>query len=118
MPKQTIEQIIYDFREGRLTEQNLRETLREPTSVSQTRQDLLYLQAIKTSITSSVIGMRIVENGEISDGPEDPKEWPYQTVLEAVRDGWRIIKFPELALLLDEKKTYGLGCEFILEKWS
>lgn len=114
MEKQTIEQIIDDFREGKLTEQRLRELY----SGSKSRQDLLYLQAIKTSITSPVIGMRIVENGEISDGPENPKDWPYQTILEAVRDGWRIIKFPELALLLDEKKTYGLGCEFILEKWS
>lgn len=114
MGKQTIEQIINDFRAGKLTEQSLREL----NSDSKSCQDLLYLQAIKTSITSSVIGMRIVENGEISDGPEDPKDWPYQTVLEALRDGWRVIKFPELALLLDEKKTYGLGCEFILEKWS
>ena len=33
-------------------------------------------------------------------------------------DGWRIVKFPELAILLDDRRTYGLGCEFILEKWG
>jgi hypothetical protein len=33
-------------------------------------------------------------------------------------DGWRIIKFPEMALLLDEKRTYGFGWEFVLEKWG
>ncbi len=31
-------------------------------------------------------------------------------------DGWRVIKFPEMALLLQEDQTIGLGCEFILEK--
>ena len=57
-----------------------------------------------------------VVNGEILDPPDNPEDWPYATVSDAIRDGWRVVKFPELALLLDEDKTYGLGCEFILEK--
>ncbi len=79
-------------------------------------QDVLYLHASMNSLISVVLAMRIVENGEISDGPEDPNDWPYQSVLEAVRDGWRIIKFPELALMMDESRTYSLGFEFILER--
>ena len=31
-------------------------------------------------------------------------------------DGWRVVKFPELALMMDESRTYGLGFEFILER--
>ena len=61
--------------------------------------------------------MRILQNGKLSDGPRNPEEWPYKTVLDAILDGWRVIKFPEMVLLLDDKRTYGLGCEFILEKW-
>ena len=53
----------------------------------------------------------------MSDGPEDPDDWPYKTVLEAVRDGWRIIKLPELALAMDDSRTYGLGHEFVLERY-
>ena len=79
-------------------------------------QRLLYLQTTTTSTSSEVIGMSIVEAGEISEGPDDEDEWPYNSVLEAMNDGWRVIKFPELALLLQEDKTIGLGCEFILEK--
>ena len=82
------------------------------------RQDLLYLQANTSSPAAAGVGMRIIENGEISDGPDDPDLWPYQTVLDAMRDGWRIMKFPELALSLDESRTYGLGYEFILERYS
>ena len=36
--------------------------------------------------------------------------------LDAIRDGWRIIEFPNLALLLDESRTYAYGAEFVLEK--
>ena len=62
--------------------------------------------------------MALVENGEIVDVADDPGEWPYQTVLEAIRDGWRIVQFPNAALALDTGRTYGLGAEFILERLS
>ena len=42
------------------------------------RQDLLYLQADKNSITAPVVGMKILEDGVLTDGPEDPDEWPLQ----------------------------------------
>jgi len=80
------------------------------------QQDLLFLQAEKTSITAPVRGMRILVDGELSDGPENPEEWPYKTVLDAITDGWRVIKFPELALMLDPERSYGMGCDFVLEK--
>ena len=60
--------------------------------------------------------MALVENGWILEAPENPAEWPYNSVISAIDDGWRVIKFPEMALLLQEDKTFGLGCEFILEK--
>ena len=79
-------------------------------------QNLLYLQTNGTSLDSDVLGMTLVENGQMADVSEDSKDWPYQSVLEAIRDGWRVVQFPNLALLMDESRTYGLGCEFILEK--
>ena len=59
-----------------------------------------------------------VEDGEIREGPANVEEWPYRSPLEAIRDGWRVIQFPNMALMLDESHTYGLGCEFILERWG
>jgi|TARA_B100001750_G_scaffold241305_1_gene252503 hypothetical protein len=81
-------------------------------------QDILYLHTRVNSLTSDILAMRIVTNGHISDAPENPDDWPYQSVLEAIRDGWRVIKFPELALMMDESRTYGLGFEFILERYG
>ena len=44
--------------------------------------------------------------------------WRYETVIDAINDGWRVISFPNMALSLDENRTYGLGFEFVLEKWN
>ena len=112
-----VERCIDELGQGRLTEQGLHRVTEVLDRAKPRLQQLLYLQADASSLGSSVVGMRIVENGEMSDGPSDPDDWPYQTVLDAVRDGWRIIKFPEMALMLDEERAYGLGCEFILERY-
>ncbi|MSR81646.1 MAG: hypothetical protein EXS58_01810 [Candidatus Latescibacteria bacterium] len=81
-------------------------------------QQLLYLQVSNTGVGSQVIGISLVAEGKMQELPPDPAQWPYQTVLEAMANGWRVIKFPELALLLQEDQTVGMGCEFILEKWT
>ena len=119
--REQVERCIEEFRRGELTEEGLQGVLdsidrRRERRGRKRRQDLLYLHTRSTSIDYPVLGMRILENGKLSDGPRDPDEWPYKTVVEAVNDGWRIIKFPEMALLLDESRSFGLGCEFILER--
>ena len=119
--REQVERCIEEFRRGELTEEALQDVLdsidrRRERRGRKRRQDLLYLHTRSTSIDYPVLGMRILENGKLWDGPRDPDEWPYKSVVEAVNDGWRIIKFPEMALLLDESRSFGLGCEFILER--
>jgi hypothetical protein len=115
---QQIEACIERLKRGELTERDLRRIIDAIEPTSRPRQDLLYLQAGSTSVGAPVLGMALVRNGEIVEPPDDPKEWPYKSPLEAIRDGWRVIQFPNLALMMDESRTYGLGCEFILERWS
>lgn len=114
--KRQLEQCIEAYRAGTLSERMLRDALEAVNGRARKCQDLLYLQAGSTSLTSPVHGMLLMEDGEVAEEIPDAGEWPYQTVLEAVRDGWRVVQFPNLALLLDETRTYGLGCEFILER--
>jgi len=97
---------------GELSVEQLRRAVEEPAQ----KQDLLYIQTLFSSVTSQVNGMSLIEDGEVKPMPDDPADWPYHSVLEAINDGWRVISFPNLALLMDESKTYGMGCEFILEK--
>ncbi len=116
--KQQIEACIVRLRRGELTEQDLRQVIAAIDAAPSRRQDLLYLQTGGTSVASGVLGMALVQNGQMVELPDDPNDWPYKTPLEAIRDGWRVIQFPNLALMMDETRTYGLGCEFILERWS
>ena len=115
--KQQVEHCIAELRAGELAEASLHGILTALDEQTSQRQELLYLQANTTSVTADVVGMLLVQDGEVSEGPADPDKWPYPTVLAAMQDGWRVIQFPDLALTLDESRTYGLGYEFILEKW-
>ena len=112
------DKILERFRQGQLTEQDLRQALQRRGPGGGKRQDLLYLAATNTAVTAPLLSISLVQDGQLVGGLTGAGEWPYGSVLDAIRDGWRVIKFPELALLLYEGKTAGLGCEFILEKWG
>jgi len=114
--EKAIEGCVEKLRAGTLTEDDLRATLNSLVSSCDGGHDLLYLQADSMAIGAGVLGMFTVENGEIHEGPPDPGDWPYATVLDALKDGWRVLKFPDLAMFVDETKLYGPGVEFILEK--
>lgn len=81
------------------------------------RQGLLYLQAPSTNPHSAVVGISIYEDGTDSDGLDENGEFRYRSIKEALDDGWRIIKFPEASLAMREQDNYGLGYEFVLERW-
>lgn len=82
-------------------------------------QDLLYLHATKFSPDSPLIAMSLYEGGQQKPVPENADEWPYQTVLEAVADGWRIVSFPEMSFLTtNDEELHGLGHLFILERYA
>ncbi len=104
------------FREGNLQEEDLQGLLDILGNGTAPRQQLLYLHASGSSVHSPLLGMSVIQDEDGNVALNDPDQWPYQTVLDAIHDGWRVIKFPEMALLLNETHTYGLGCEFILEK--
>ena len=114
----TIGACLEELRNGELTETKLKNTLQQLAQGGSKRQDLLYLQTQGSSLGAAVHGMALVQDGEILEGPPNVEEWPYRSPLEAIRDGWRVIQFPNMALMVDESRTYGLGCEFILERWG
>jgi len=109
---------VEQLENGELTEERLIEAFEAVVHGGNRRQDLLYLQAAETSLDCFLVGFRMVLGGQYTDEPEQEKDWPYNNVLEAIKDGWRVISFPNMALCLDENRTYGLGFEYILEKWS
>lgn len=106
------------FRQQRLAEADLLHLQQLVDRAQPGRQSLLYLQLRNTNPGSQVVGMSLFTEGRMSEPPADPADWPYQTALAAIADGWRVVSFPNLALLMHEAVPQTLGCEFILEKWS
>jgi hypothetical protein len=115
--KQHAARCLGEFRQNRLTESSLQQLADLIEAAPRTRQNLLYIQGSSTHPGSTALGMLLIVDGECTEPPPDPKEWPYRSALDAVKDGWRIIAFPNLALLADPAVPQGLGCDFILEKW-
>lgn len=114
---QQLEECIEQLRQGELTEERLRDLGKALGVNGSRRQSLLYLQTATTAVTSDVIGMLQVADGEVSDGPFDPADWPYKTVLDAINAGWRVIRFPA-QLISGHSPDMHVTCEFILEKWE
>lgn len=98
--------------------QNDLDQLEQILQVKCSRQRLLYLQATTPSIRSNVIGMAQHEpvNGAITQIEPDTDDWKYQTVHDAIVDGWQAIFFPAQRTNFDDHEIDILGYEFILQK--
>ena len=85
---------------------------------SQPRQRLLYLHATKPSVLSEVVAMNLIEpvKGFKTEIIADEPEWPYETVHDAVVDGWQIVQFPHLQAPIEDHDLDVIGYEFILQK--
>ena len=114
---QLLEECIEWLRQDSLTETHLRDLGSAIATDSPKRQHLLYLQTATTAVTSEVIGMLMVRDGAVSDGPFDYADWPYKTILDAIDEGWRVIRFP-VQLPVGHTQDTHITCEFILEKWE
>ena len=69
------------------------------------RQRLLYLHTRAPSITAPIIDMaqhEPVPGG--SDSLHTRTAWPYETVHDALVDGWQIIHFPNLMAPYDDRE--------------
>ena len=103
------------FRQGKLSEQDLQtavDLVNRPK-----KQSILYIQAPTTMPHDIAIGMSIFEEGKDPEGTDENGEFLYPSLKAPLDDGWRIIKFPGMAAGMDDQNSYGLGFEFVLERW-
>ena len=105
---------IEKLQAGELTETDLRDVT---ATLNSETQLILYLYSKSTNLRSPLGGWALYD----PTAPEEPilpsQDAPYTSVLDAVRDGWRIVQFPrpELYNFTDVDNAY-LTYEFILEK--
>jgi hypothetical protein len=118
--KRQIEECLARFRAGTLAEADLQLALDtvEAAAGRPLRQSLLYIQAPNSyPHTGALLGMSIFEEGKDFEAVDQDGKFIYSSIREALEDGWRIVKFPDMVLTMDDQNNYGLGCEFILERW-
>ncbi len=84
------------------------------------KQRLLYLQVRSPSVFSDIIGFTPIEptEGYQAEIQVNVEDWPYESVHQALTDGWRIIQFPHLQAPIDDRDLDVVGYEFIMEKWE
>ena len=83
-----------------------------------TRQWLLYLHAATPGIRSQVIGMALHEpiEGSVTEIVTEEQDWLYNTIHDAILDGWQVIHFPDQRTEFDDREIDILGYEFILQR--
>ena len=81
-------------------------------------QCLMYLHAATPSIRSEVLAMAIHEPvaDSVTESSGEPQDWPYETVHDAILDGWQIVHFPDQQAHFDDREIDLVGYEFILQK--
>lgn len=109
-----LDNCIEKLNAGILTEDDLKDVM---DVLNSEQQLILYLYSKSTNLRSPLGAWALYD----PTAPDDPilpsQEPPYASVLDAVRDGWRIVQFPrpELYSFSDVENAY-LNFEFILEK--
>ena len=115
MIKEWLDNCIEKLKAGELTEADLRGVT---AVLNSEKQLILYLYSKSTNLRSPLGGWALYD----ATAPEAPilpsQDAPYTSVIDAVRDGWRIVQFPrpELYNFSDVDNAY-LAFEFILEKF-
>lgn len=106
--------------EGTLTDAELEALERLARTSRARRQRLLYLHAASPGLHAAVVAAALHEPAEEAIVQIDPlaPELPYTSVADAVRDGWRVIHFPDQRAPFDDREIDLVGYEFILEKWE
>lgn len=84
------------------------------------RQRLLFLTLATADLASPTVAWALYDGTTVTDpvvGDDDVP--PYRSVLDAMRDGWRVIQCPQLPAL-DRDDPYAgahLRYEYVLETW-
>ncbi|MCJ8331534.1 MAG: hypothetical protein HRT89_09395 [Lentisphaeria bacterium] len=117
MKNETVQEWIKSARaRGSVSSENLDEL--ERLNNSSLRQALLYLHASGPNIQLPVIGSALhpAKIDYTSGGIDPGSSCPYQTVHEAMLDGWKVIHFPQQNAPFEDREIDLIGFEFILEK--
>jgi len=117
--KEAVEQWIKAQKEKLHTEPITSEDLDGlETCLQELRQQILYLYSKSTHMRSAIASWALYDPTQAQEPMLPSQDVPYDSVLEAMADGWRVVQFPisKLYTYKGVDNDY-LGFEFVLEKW-
>ena len=86
--------------------------------LSEPRQQVLYLYSKSTNMRSPLASWALYDPTRPQTPTLPSDEPPYESVLAAVADGWRVVQFPIAKLYAYEGQDNDyLGYEFVLERF-
>ena len=86
--------------------------------LAEPRQLILYLYGKSTNMRSPLAGWALYDPTRPQTPTLPSDDPPYESVLAAVADGWRVVQFPIAKLYAYEGQDNDyLGYEFVLEKF-
>jgi len=85
------------------------------------RQQLMILHCASTDLVARTVAWALYDGAAPAEAPQmqtgDEEEPPYLSVLEAMRDGWRVLQVPQAALVPGgEHETADLPFRFVLAR--
>lgn len=107
---------LKQFHDGTLQAKDIERAISAAGTLQSRPQSLLYVQTVDSDPYSDILGMSIYEDGVDHEAENEVGDFLYPSIRHAQKDGWRIIKFPELAVMMQDQHNYGLGYEFVLER--
>lgn len=112
--KKWLDDCIEKHKSGELTTEDLYAV---KAALNSETQVILYLYSKSTNPRSPISAWALFDPSAPDEPALPSQDAPYSSVLNAVRDGWRIVQFPrpELYNFTDVENAY-LSYEFILEK--
>jgi hypothetical protein len=90
--------------------------------MSQTRQQILILHLAVPNLESRTVAWALYDStipkGELQMNTGDSDVPPYESVLDAMRDGWNVIQLPSMPIFLSghEHEQGHLPYEYVLER--
>ena len=118
-----LERCLQRFHDGHLKAEDLERAMAAAAAamaageLAHGQQSLLYVQTTSTDPYSDILGMSIYEEGADHDAVDAQGQFLYGSIRDAQADGWCIIRFPEVSLMIHDQLNYGLGYEFVLERF-
>ena len=86
--------------------------------LSKPKQKILYLLSRRSDMQAKIVGWQLCDPGMETDPRLPSSDPPYASVIDAVRDGWRILQFPApQSYPFTEQNSY-VGYEFVLERFD